>query len=240
MAVQILLSAAFLLLFLYSARRIPSGAPKLHARESFPLAAVSVLLAFGLVLRLILGYTINGFDADIACFKAWAYYTHEVGFGNMYYSDFFLDYPPGYLYMLYLAEFFRRLFSIPDYSQTYTLLIKLIPILSDIGCTAILWTLARRKLSENAALFTAGAYLFCPAVIINSAVWGQADSFCALLLLLTLLLLWYRHIPAAALMYGLGVLSKPQMLIFAPVLIFWVIRKKKWVHLVLGPFLPSV
>ena len=38
-------------------------------------------------------------------------------------------------------------------------------------------------------------------------------------------------------MYGLGILSKPQMLIFAPVLIFWVIRKKKWVHLILGPIL---
>ena len=38
-------------------------------------------------------------------------------------------------------------------------------------------------------------------------------------------------------MYGLGVLSKPQMLIFAPLLIFWVIRKKRWIHLVLGPVL---
>ena len=237
MAVQILLSTAFLLLFLYGVFRIPAGAPKLHVRTGSSIAFFSVLLALGLVLRLVLGYAINGFDADIACFKAWAYYTHEIGFNNMYYSDFFLDYPPGYLYMLYIVEFFRRLFSIPDYSQTYTLLIKLIPILSDIGCTAILWTLARRLISENAALFTAAAYLFCPAVIINSAVWGQADSFCALLLLLTVLLLWHDRIPAAALLYGLGVLSKPQMLIFAPVLIFWVIRKKKWIHLLLGPVL---
>jgi Gpi18-like mannosyltransferase len=169
-------------------RRIPSGTPKLHGREGFSVSLFPMLLAVGLVLRLILGYCINGFDADIACFKAWACYTHEVGFNGMYYSDFFIDYPPGYLYMLYVTEFFRRLFSIPDYSQTFTLLIKLIPILSDISCTAILWVLARRRLSENAALFTASAYLFCPAVIINSAVWGQADSFCALLLLLTVLL----------------------------------------------------
>ena len=237
MTVQILLSTTFLLLIFFGAFRIPSGIPRLRTSESFPVVIFSVLLAVGLVLRLILGYSLNGFEADISCFKAWGYYTHEVGFNSMYYSDFFIDYPPGYLYILYIMEFFRRLFSIPDYTQTFSLFIKLVPILSDIGCTAILWTLARRKLSENAALFTASAYLFCPAVIINSAVWGQADSFCALLLLLTLLLLWYRHIPAAALMYGLGVLSKPQMLIFAPVLIFWVIRKKKWLHLILGPVL---
>ena len=241
MTVQILLSTGFLLLFLYCALRLPAEERPRAARARLvcphPAAVFTAVLFGGLVLRLLLGYAINGFDADIACFKAWAMYTHDVGFNDMYYSDFFLDYPPGYLYMLYLTEFFRRLFSIPDYSQTFTLLIKLIPILSDIACTAILWVLARKKLPENTALFTAAAYLFCPAVIINSAVWGQADSFCALLLLLTVLLLWYDRIPAAALMYGLGILSKPQMLIFAPVLILWVIRKRKWLHLLLGPVL---
>ena len=241
MTVQILLSTAFLLLFLHLALRLPEKAAAHTGRRiasgGSAIAAFGTVLAVGLVLRMLLGYNINGFDADIACFKAWARYTHEVGLNNMYYSDFFLDYPPGYLYMLYLTEFFRKLFFIPDYSQNFTLLIKMIPILSDVGCTAALWVLARKKLPESTALFVSAAYLFCPAVILNSAVWGQADSFCALLLLLTLLLLWNDHIPAAALMYGLGILSKPQMLIFAPVLIFWVIRKKKWIHLVLGPIL---
>ena len=241
MTAQILLSSAFLFAVLWLGFHIPLSDPAKRISRGLSGSAVMAVslsvLAAGLVLRLILGYNINGFDADIACFKAWAMYAHEVGFNNMYYSDFFIDYPPGYLYMLYLTEFFRQLFFIPDYSQTFTLLIKLIPILSDIGCTAILWILARRRLGEPSALFVSAAYLFCPAVILNSAVWGQADSFCALLLLLTVLLLWYDHIPGAALLYGFGILSKPQMLIFAPVLIFWVIRKKKWKHLVIGPVL---
>mgnify|MGYP000352762778 CR=1 FL=1 len=59
---------------------------------------------FRLILRFILGYNINGFEADISCFKAWAAYTHDYGFNNMYYRDFFLDYPPGYLYVLYIIE----------------------------------------------------------------------------------------------------------------------------------------
>ena len=240
MTLQILLSAAFLCAVLWLSFRVPVTAPESrpHRAVGFPPVPVfCVVLAAGLVLRLVLGYCINGFDADIACFKAWAAYTHEYGFNEMYYSDFFIDYPPGYLYMLYLTEFFRRLFFIPQYAQTSTLLIKMVPILSDIGCAAILWVLARKKLGEPSALFVSAAYLFCPAVILNSAVWGQADSFCALLLLLTLLLLWYNHTPAAALLYGVGVLSKPQMLIFAPVLIFWVIRRRDWKSLILGPIL---
>lgn len=89
-------------------------------------------------------------------------------------------------------------------------MIKLAPILSDIACAAALWVLARKKLGEKSALLIAFAYLFCPAVIVNSSVWGQADSFCALLLLCTLLLLWYNHTPLAAFVYGFGILSKPQ------------------------------
>ena len=230
MTIQILLSAAFLIAVLWLGFRVPvaeGGAPQRRALFGLPPVPVfCTVLAAALVLRLILGYSINGFDADIACFKAWGYYTHEVGFSGMYYSDFFIDYPPGYLYLLYVTEFFRRLFFIPDYAQGATLLVKIVPILSDIGTAAILWVLARKKLGEDSALFVSAAYLFCPAVIINSAVWGQADSYCALLLLWTVLLLWQNHTPAAALVYGLGILSKPQMLIFAPMLIFWVIRRR--------------
>ena len=241
MTLQILLSAAFLCAVLWLSFRVPVSEPDARPRRALsglaPVPVFCAVLAVGLVLRLLLGYNINGFDADISCFKAWAAYTHEYGFNEMYYSDFFIDYPPGYLYMLYLTEFFRRLFFIPQYAQVSTLLIKMVPILSDIGCAAILWVLARKKLGEPSALFVSAAYLFCPAVILNSAVWGQADSFCALLLLLTLLLLWYNHTPAAALLYGVGILSKPQMLIFAPVLIFWVIRRRDWKNLILGPIL---
>ena len=241
MTIQILLSAAFLIAVLWLGFRVPvaeGGAPQRRALFGLPPVPVfCTVLAAALVLRLILGYSINGFDADIACFKAWGYYTHEVGFSGMYYSDFFIDYPPGYLYLLYVTEFFRRLFFIPDYAQGATLLVKIVPILSDIGTAAILWVLARKKLGEDSALFVSAAYLFCPAVIINSAVWGQADSYCALLLLWTVLLLWQNHTPAAALVYGLGILSKPQMLIFAPMLIFRVIRRRDWKNLILGPIL---
>ena len=156
MTIQILLAALFLAAVLWLGFRAApetEGAPVRRARIKeatvFGLPPVPVfcaVLALGLILRFILGYNINGFEADISCFKAWAAYTHDYGFNNMYYRDFFLDYPPGYLYMLYIVEAFRRLFGVDQYAQSYTLMIKLAPILSDIACAAALWVLARKKL----------------------------------------------------------------------------------------------
>ena len=149
MTIQILLAALFLAAVLWLGFRAApetEGAPVRRARIKeatvFGLPPVPVfcaVLALGLILRFILGYNINGFEADISCFKAWAAYTHDYGFNNMYYRDFFLDYPPGYLYVLYIIEAFRRLFGVDQYAQSYTLMIKLAPILSDIACAAALW-----------------------------------------------------------------------------------------------------
>lgn len=239
MTTQILCSLVFFAAALFLAARIPvrEGEHGPAASKAVPISCFCLLLAAALVLRLVLGYSYNGFDTDIACFKAWSMYTHEIGFGEMYYSDFFIDYPPGYLYVLYLVEGVRRFLQTSPNAQSYTLLIKMAPILSDLVCAAVLWVLSRRRLGENGALFVSGAYAFCPAVIINSAVWGQSDSFCAMLLLLCVLLLWKHFEPLAAVVYGFGVLSKPQMLIFAPVLLLWVIRRRDWKSLILGVLL---
>ena len=104
MTIQILLAALFLAAVLWLGFRAApetEGAPVRRARIKeatvFGLPPVPVfcaVLALGLILRFILGYNINGFEADISCFKAWAAYTHDYGFNNMYYRDFFLDYPP--------------------------------------------------------------------------------------------------------------------------------------------------
>ena len=165
MTIQILLAALFLAAVLWLGFRAApetEGAPVRRARIKeaavFGLPPVPVfcaVLALGLILRFILGYNINGFEANISCFKAWAAYTHDYGFNNMYYRDFFLDYPPGYLYVLYIVEAFRRLFGVDQYAQSYTLMIKLAPILSDIACAAALWVLARKKLGEKSALLIA-------------------------------------------------------------------------------------
>ena len=197
----------------------------------------SLLFLGALSLRLYLGYSSEGFTTDLDTFKSWANLANSVGFGQIYHEDIFLDYPPGYLYVLVFLEKLRLLLGLPMESQAYSLLIKMPSILADLFCGGAVLLLAQRKLGEKSALLLSGAYLFCPAVFLNSAQWGQADSFCTAILLGSLLLLCQeRYIPSAVL-YGLSIACKPQMFIFAPLYLFFALKRRRFGMLGLGVLL---
>lgn len=202
--------------------------------KNIPLA-VSILFAAALALRLILAYTQEGLVADINTFKTWGNITNQVGFSAIYEQDIFLDYPPGYLYVLTLLEKIRLFFGIPLGSQEYTFLIKMPAVLGDLFCAGVLLRLARQKLTDRMSLFLTAAYLFCPVILLNSANWGQMDSFCVSFFLLAVLLLYKERYILCGAVYGLSIIIKPQMLTFVPLFIFYVIRKKKYRSLVFAP-----
>ena len=202
-------------------------------RGRFALWA-SLLFLGAFVFRVVLGYYSQGFTTDTDTFKSWANIANTVGFQQIYHEDIFLDYPPGYLYVLVFLEKLRLLLGLPLESQGYTLLIKLPSILADLFCAGVVLHLAKDKLGERAALFLAGAYLFCPAVYLNSAQWGQADSFCAALVLCSVLLLYRERYVPAALLFGVSIACKPQMLVFAPLYLFFTIKQRRWLKLLLG------
>ena len=204
-----------------------------QGRGSFALWA-SLLFLGGFALRLFLGYSESGYQIDMDTFKAWARIVNEVGFSQIYRQDIFLDYPPGYLYVLRGLEQLRLLLGLDASSQAFTLVMKLPSLLADLGCAGALLWVGKRRLGEKPGLLLAGAYLFCPAVLVNSAQWGQADSFCTAILLLSVALLYCGQYEASALLYGVSVACKPQMLIFAPLYLFFVIRERKWLRLVTG------
>ena len=205
-------------------------------KRGFALWA-SLLFLGALSLLLYLGYSSEGFTTDLDTFKSWANLANSVGFGQIYHEDIFLDYPPGYLYVLVFLEKLRLLLGLPMESQAYSLLIKMPSILADLFCGGAVLLLAQRKLGEKSALLLSGAYLFCPAVFLNSAQWGQADSFCTAILLGSLLLLCQeRYIPSAVL-YGLSIACKPQMFIFAPLYLFFALKRRRFGMLGLGVLL---
>ena len=180
-------------------------------------------LIFGgaLLLRLILAYTTHGFGNDIACFASWADRIFTVGPGQFYSAETFADYPPGFLYVLYVIGALRSLLQIPYYSDLHILLLKLPAILCDIACGFLLYREAvkRLHLSEWQGVCVASAYLFQPAILLNSSCWGQVDSVHTLVVILMCLFLMEGNMLPAYAIYGLGVLLKPQMLIFTPVLL---------------------
>lgn len=193
-----------------------------------------LLLLAALAMRLVLGYNSDGFSVDMDTFKSWGMTLGRVGFGEIYDQDMFLDYPPGYLYVLMLLEKIRQWTHLAWEGQIYTLVMKLPSIFADILCGGALLWLGERKLGSRPALLASAAYLFCPAVFVNSAQWGQADSFCTMILLASALLLYGESWALSGLLYGLAVICKPQMLAFAPMYIFFAIKRKKWLGLGLG------
>ena len=182
---------------------------------------VWIIFGAALLLRLILAYTTHGFGNDIACFAAWADRIFSVGPGAFYSAETFTDYPPGFMYVLYLIGALRSLLGIPYYSSLHIMLLKLPAILCDMACGCLLFREASKRLhfSEMQSVCVACAYLFQPAIILNSSCWGQVDSVHTLVVILMCLFLMDGKMLPAYAIYGIGVLLKPQTLIFTPVLL---------------------
>jgi len=63
--------------------------------------ATAGLITLGVALRL-LTLRSPGFPSDVGTFQAWAEHLVQVGPGGFYAPDYFSDYPPAYLYVLWL------------------------------------------------------------------------------------------------------------------------------------------
>lgn len=180
---------------------------------------ICFLFVAGLFLRLIIGYFYPGHETDMACFAAWADRMYTLGPGNFYSADIFTDYPPGYMYILYCIGALRSILHVPYFSGVHLLLLKLPAILCDLLCGFFLYQEGNRKHAHSTGLLLAGLYLFNPAVILNSSLWGQIDSVYTLFLILMCLTLSKGAFFSASLYLSFGALIKPQMLIFTPVLL---------------------
>jgi Gpi18-like mannosyltransferase len=191
--------------------------------------AAGLVAMFGLALLVrVLIAPHAGFYIDLNFFRTWATELREVGPHGLYAKDHLVDYPPGYLYVLWLIG---TISSAPGY-----LLLKLPAILADLGLAWIAGTFAARlappairKRMPVRALVVAGV-LFNPAVIALSSVWGQVDSIPVLLVLSSLLLLFtgarsLQRDVAAFLLFALAISMKPQSGLVLPVMFYALYRR---------------
>lgn len=185
-------------------------------RSSF---IVFSMLLGAFVLRVILAPLCRGFPCDTATFMCWADEVFARGFSNIYRPDYFCDYPPLFLYLLFPIGLLKSALHIPFGSPVHQLLIKLPSIIADIATSYILFRMAAAKLDNRAAILIAAAYAFNPATILNSAVWGQVDSIMALLLIPSLYLLAGKRYVEAMALYGMALLFKPQALFLLPLIL---------------------
>ncbi|MBZ0158522.1 MAG: glycosyltransferase family 39 protein [Alphaproteobacteria bacterium] len=190
-----------------------------------PLWLYGVLVCSALAVRFLLAASIAGYPPDIVTFKAWAVHAAGQGLFRLYSAGIFIDYPPGYLYVLYGIGKIRELLSLDFNSGAFLILVKSPAIIADLLSSLILFSTARSRWGDRAALGISLAYLLNPAVILNSAVWGQIDSVLALLLVISLSFIVRKQLQWAVVAFVGAVLVKPQALIVAPLLLVALVRE---------------
>lgn len=180
------------------------------------------LLCLGLILRIFIAAIIEGHPFDINTFKNWATAAAN-NLSQVYSSSRSSDYPPLYMYVLFVIG---KIAGINGMNPYYTILLKLPSIAADILTSLLIYRLAKKYLSSEISMILSVFYIFNPAVFVNSAIWGQVDSFFTLIVVYSLVMLSEKKVMLSSVLFTAAVLMKPQGIIFLPALFFELVRMK--------------
>jgi 4-amino-4-deoxy-L-arabinose transferase-like glycosyltransferase len=186
------------------------------------------LLVLGLALRVFIAgvyLPLSGFRIDVGDFTAWGQRLASLGPAHFYEQGYFSDYPPGYLYVLWVLGSIGGLLKPIVGLDVTGGLVKIPGIAADIGVAWLLFVIARRwgpsltrrVQPETLGLIAATIYLFNPGVIFDSSVWGQIDSVGTLVLLATIYALGRGWTEVAAFGAVLALLVKFQFAFLIPI-----------------------
>ena len=133
-------------------------------------------------------------------------------------GDKFANYTPPYTYLLSMVT----IVPIPK-----IVAIKLIPIVMDALNSFIVYKIVKLKYPTGLVSLWAAVILWClPTVLLNSAWWGQADSFYTGFLLLTLYFLLLNRPISAMSAFSVSVAFKLQAIFMGPFLVILFLGSK--------------
>ena len=164
--------------------------------------AIALLIVLGVAVRLLVARA-QGFPSDVGTFMAWAEKLASVGPGHFYEPGYFSDYPPGFLYVLWLLG---ALFD----GDALRFAVKAISIPADVGLVLLLVPLLRRHAGEAAAVLAVGVWMLQPAPIFAGPYWGQVDAVGTVPFIAALLAAGSRRWMLAGVLAGLAMMTKPQ------------------------------
>ena len=217
--------------------------PVLNSSNEKPaLVCFAVLMLLAILARIVLAMCVPGYSVDINCFTAWSLRMVEKGPSGFYQADYFCDYPPGYMLLLWPCGLLLQAVGLAN-TQAALLIVKLLPLICDILGSLWLFRFCKRRIGTAGAALVALLYALNPVVLINGAAWGQADSVLALMLALTACFAMERRWSLAIPFFATAALLKPQALLFAPIGGAWLVlslvtnkaeRRQQWKRLGIG------
>jgi predicted membrane-bound dolichyl-phosphate-mannose-protein mannosyltransferase len=186
--------------------------------------AIAGLIALGVLLRLLVLRS-PGFPSDVATFQAWAERLAELGPSRFYEPGYFSDYPPGYLYVLWLLG---ALFD----GEFLRLAVKAVSIPADVAIALISASLAWRAAGRASAVLAAGLWMLAPGPIFAGPYWGQVDAVGTVPFMLALIYAGRGRWLGAGALAGLAAMVKPQfgvalIVVLAAAVILW-IKDSDW------------
>jgi len=183
----------------------------------YPAAA---LLCGWFVIQLVLGQTVRGYIQDMDLFTSWASFAEDHAVWEYYTTDLYVDYPPVYLYVLYGIGKLAQLFCVAPETSAYIMFLKFVPILFDALTTVCIYQFSKAYIGEKKALILAFLSAVNPVRVLDSTFWGQIDSVTCFAAAGMLLALYNRRYVLSISLFTLLFLTKPQLIVFAPLLFF--------------------
>jgi Gpi18-like mannosyltransferase len=184
------------------------------------------VIGISLFIRLVIAPLYKGYHFDYGMFMSWT----EAGANNLwsiYYSgQAYVDYPPVYLGILAIIGVINRFFGFAVNSGMYILMLKLPAIICDIATGWILFKVAKEYLDSRKALIIATLYLFNPMIWFDTLIWGQVDSFFFLTIIAVFWFIMEGKMGMAVFMMTVSILTKPQGILFLPVLFYELFQTK--------------
>ncbi|HEV8535758.1 MAG TPA: phospholipid carrier-dependent glycosyltransferase [Candidatus Limnocylindria bacterium] len=164
--------------------------------------AVAGVIAIGVLIRLA-AVRAQGFPTDVGTFQAWAERLAEIGPGRFYDPSYFSDYPPAFLYVLWLLGAFLD-------GEPLRLAVKAISIPADIGIAVLAARLLWRSAGRSTGIAAAALWSLQPGPIFAGPYWGQVDAVGTLPLFASLVAAGSRRWWLAGMLAALAALVKPQ------------------------------
>ncbi len=188
--------------------------------------SIFILILLGFALRLFMSVTMPQCDIDVNLFQYWGNKAVEYGIFDFYSyaEEINCDYPPLFIYYLYLMGLIGKALDITQ-TVAYDVLLKLPAIIADCIIAYMIYKISTNKMNKVTVIFVVSLWLFNPLVILDSACWGQVDSILALFIFAAVYFITKEDFILSALSIAFAIALKPQGLFIVPILGFALLRK---------------
>src|SRR3990170_3889676 len=201
--------------------------------EQREVKTLVALLLLSFAIRVVL-FPLPGYEkVDTRDFISWFNIAAENGPRTFYNPPNWCDYPPLNVYIFWGFGSLAKALSVFG-TSLIRYMVKLPPSLFDIAMAFLIFAFVRKRLNFKTSLLVTALYAFNPAVIFNTAVWGQYDAIYTFFLVLSLMLVFSSKPKLSAVAFTLGLLTKPQSIALAPLIAFLIFKKHGWRKLLIS------